>query len=229
MDDIQDYNQNSNIENKKLTEGKDKNIYFTELNTRIFLFFVIFFVVCSAIIIGLFIMYLEGNTKAIYYIIIPIGILIFCSIISSFFPLFSKIVVDIPNELIIITKFKILFCLNKTNYINLKEVEQITIEKNTNIYYEVNGVAYGGYNLVFIINKDKEIKGLTGEIDKNSESQKLFEFLRESIPKNIPISSDLMEINEIYPNLNSQRIMGRTTNIYSNINTSNPAPALSFE
>ena len=79
------------------------------------------------------------------------------------------------------------------------------------------------------MSKDKTIKGLIGEIDKGFESQKLFEFLREAVPKNIPISSDLMEINELYPNLNSQRIVGSTEATYSKLNSSIPAPALSFE
>lgn len=226
------YNDNQNINNKKIMDKEnEENIYYTQFNFTIFLFFVIFFVLCSAISIGLFIIYLNGKSEYIYYIIIPIGIFIFCLIITSFFPLFTKIIVDIRNELIIIKHFTILFCLNKTNNINLREIEQVTIEKNTNVHYEMNGVGYEGYNLVFIVNKGKEIKVLEGEIDKNFESQKIFDFLRESLPKDIPISSDLMEINEIYPNLNSQRIVGSSTNnIYTNLNNQfMHGTALSFE
>ena len=219
---------NPNSEKRQFSEEKDKYVYFTQLNFSVFLFFIIFFIVCSIIIVCIFILYLNGNNSIIYYIFFPLMILIVSAIFTSSFPLFSKIIVDIPNELIIIKKIAILFCFNNANYINLKEVEQITIDKNTNINYEIGGFKYGGYNLIFIINKDKVIKGLTGEIDKNFESQKLFEFLRESIPKNIPISSDMMEINELYPNLNTQRIVGSTT-VYSNLNESIPAPALSFE
>jgi len=221
--------ENTKIRDKKFIEGNDKNIYYTQFNFTLFLFFIIFFVVCSVLAIGFFIIYLDGNSAFIYYTFIPISILILSSIIASLFPLFTKIIVDIPNELIIIKHFKILFLFNKTIYINLKEIEQIVIEKNTNIHYEINGIVYGGYNLNFKMSKDKTIKGLIGEIDKGFESQKLFEFLREAVPKNIPISSDLMEINELYPNLNSQRIVGSTEATYSKLNSSIPAPALSFE
>ena len=220
---------NTKIRDKKFIEGNDKNIYYTQFNFTIFLFFVIFFVLCSTIAIGLFIIYLDGKTAFFYYTFIPISILITTAIIASLFPLFTKIIVDIPNELIIIKNIKILFFFNKTIYINLKEIEQIVIEKNTNVHYEINGISYGSYNLKFIMNKEKEIIGLKGEIDKGFESQKLFEFLREAVPKNIPICSDMMEINELYPNLNPQRIVGSTTAIYSNLNTSVPAPPLSFE
>ena len=215
---------------KKINEVNDKNIYYTQMNSVIFLIFIIFFIVCFFLSIAIFIIYLNGNDMIIYYILIPIGIFTFSSVIASFFPLFSKIIIDIPNDLIIIKNIKILFCLNKTNYINIRDVEEVFIEKNTNVHYEINGTAYGGYDLIFILNKDKEIKVLSGEVDKNFETQKLFEFLRESLPKSIPVSSDLMEINEIYPNLNSQRIVGSTTNAYSNLNNpTTSTTALSFE
>ena len=223
--------ENSYGENKNSfssIERNNKNVYFTQLNFTVILSFVIIFVVCSTISIALFVMYLDGNQTIIYFIFIPLGILILASIITSFFPLFTKIIVDIQDDSIIIKQFKILFCFNKGNYITLNEVKQIIIEKSSIVNYE-NGVPYGAYNLIFIMNKDKQIRGLSGEIDKNYESQKLFEFLRESIPKSIPISSDLMEINEKYPNLNTQRIVGSTTNAYSNLNITPPPTALSFE
>ena len=233
MEDIQNCNisnDNENLSFKKTNEVNYKNIYYTQMNLTLFLFFIIFFIVCTFLSIVIFIIYLNGNETFIYYIFIPLGILGIASIISSIYPLFSRIKIDIPNDLIIIKNIKILFCFNKTNYINLKEVEEIIIEKNTNVHYEINGVAYGGYDLIFRLNKDKEIKGLSGEIDKNLESQKLFEFLREGLPKKIPISSDLMEINEIYPNLNTQRVYGSTTNAYTNLNNpTSSTTALSFE
>ena len=221
---------NPNITNKKFIDGINKNVYYTQFNITVFLFFVIFFVLCSAIAICLFIIYLNGSKEFIYYTLIPIGILIIILIISSMYPLFTQITIDRINELIILKHCKILFCLNKTNYINLKEIEKVVIEKNTSVHYEINGVVYDGFNLVFIINKDKQIKGLIGEIDKNLESQKLFDFLREALPKNIPVSSDLMEINELYPNLNSQRIIGSSAS-YINLNdgSSLSSTALSFE
>ena len=221
---------NPNITNKKFIDGINKNIYYTQFNITVFLFFVIFFVLCSASAICLFIIYLNGSTEFIYYTFIPIGILIIILILSSMSPLFTKIIIDRINELIILKHCKILFCLNRANYINLKEIEKVVIEKNTSVHYEINGVVYDGFNLVFFINKDKEIKGLIGEIDKNFESQKLFDFLREALPKNIPVSSDLMEINELYPNLNSQRIVGSSAS-YMNLNdgASLPSTALSFE
>jgi hypothetical protein len=231
MDDVES-NKNTTydyITNKKFVDGNTKNIYYTQFNFTVFIIFIIFFVVCSSITIIFIVLYLDGNEKFIYYIFIPLGILVFILIRTSFFPLFSKIIVDIPNESIIINKFTILFCLNKTNYINLKEIEKISIEKNTKVHYENNGTVYDGFNLVFIINKDKVIYGLTGEIDKNFESQKLFDFLRESLPSNIPVSSDLMEINELYPNLNTQRVVGSSAPNYINLNESSPSTALDFE
>ena len=178
-------NQNHNMEKRN-----EKNIYFTQFNFKLFLLFLLFFVSCSALAIWLFIIYLDGKDEYIYYIIIPIIILTFGAIITSFFPLFTKIIIDIENDLIIFKDIKILFCLNKTNSLNLSEIEQVIVEKNTNVHYEMNGTKYDGFNLVFKMKKDKELRVLNGEEDKNFESQKIFDFLRETLPKNIPVSSD---------------------------------------
>ena len=107
---------NPNITNKKFIDGINKNVYYTQFNITVFLFFVIFFVLCSAIAICLFIIYLNGSTEFIYYTLIPIGILIIILIISSMYPLFTQITIDRINELIILKHCKILFYLNKTNY-----------------------------------------------------------------------------------------------------------------
>lgn len=221
-------NQNHNMEKRN-----EKNIYFTQFNFKIFSLFLLFFVSCSALTTWLFIIYLDGKNEYVYYIIIPIIMLAFGTIIISFFPLFTKISIDIENDLIVFKHIKILFCLNKTNYLNLSEIEQVIVEKNTNVHYEMNGTKYDGFNLVFKMKKDKELRVLNGEEDKNFESQKIFDFLREILPKNIPVSSDLMEINEIYPNLNSQRIIGSSSsqNEYTKLNNQiiSSGTALSFE
>ena len=221
-------NQNHNMEKRN-----EKNIYFTQFNFKIFSLFLLFFVSCSALTTWLFIIYLDGKNEYAYYIIIPIIVFVFGTIIISFFPLFTKISIDIENDLIVFTHIKILFCLNKTNYLNLSEIEQVIVEKNTNVHYEMNGTKYDGFNLVFKMKKDKELRALHGEEDKNFESQKIFDFLREILPKNITVSSDLMEINEIYPNLNSQRIIGSSSsqNEYTKLNNQiiSSGTALSFE
>jgi len=222
-------NQNHN----NIEKRNEKNIYFTQFNFKIFSLFLLLFISCSSITTWLFIIYLDGKNEYIYYIIIPIIILIFGIIITSFFPIFTKISIDIENDLISFKNIKILFCLNKTKNLNLSEIEQVIVEKNTNVHYEMNGTKYDGFNLVFKMKKDKELRVLNGEEDKNFESQKIFEFLREILPKNIPVSSDLMEINEIYPNLNSQRIVGSSSNQndYTKLNNQviPSSTALSFE
>jgi len=225
---IMEENQNHNMEKRN-----EKNIYFTQFNFKIFSLFLLFFVSCSALATWLFIIYLDGKNEYVYYIIIPFIMLAFGTIIISFFPLFTKISIDIENDLIVFKHIKILFCLNKTNYLNLSEIEQVIVEKNTNVHYEMNDTKYDGFNLVFKMKKDKELRVLNGEEDKNFESQKIFDFLREILPKNIPVSSDLMEINEIYPNLNSQRIIGSSSsqNEYTKLNNQiiSSGTALSFE
>ena len=53
-------------------------------------------------------------------------------------------------------------------------------------------------NIIFKIKKDKKIIAIDSEIDKNSESQNLFEFMRDALPKNISLSSDLTTIKYLF-------------------------------
>ena len=224
------YQENPNKTNKDEMDKDKDNIYYTHFHFNILIFFIICFILCSIISVWFFIIYLDGNESFLYYSIIPLIILLFITIITSFYPLFSKIVVDITNNLITIVHIKILFCLNKYLYIKFDDIEMVSIEKNTKVNYKINGDNYDAYNLIFKIKKDKKIIAMDSEIDNNFESQKLFEFLRDELPKNIPVSSDLITINELYPNIKTNRVMSSSNNnSYIKINQVQGNTALDFE
>ena len=208
-----------------------QKVYFTQFKTNIFVYFIICFILCVILSIGFFIKYLDGNDSFLYYSIIPLIFLLFITIITSIYPLFSKIIIDIQNQLITIVYIKLLFCLNKYLYIKLDDIEYVSIEKNSKINYKSYKENCDVYNLIFKIKKEKKIIGIDSEIDNNSESQNLFEFLRDALPKNISISSDLNTINELYQNNKTNRVMSSSKNEYVNINI-NKSPgntALDFE
>jgi hypothetical protein len=195
-----------------------QKVYFTQFKTNIFVYFIICFILCVILSIGFFIKYLDGNDSFLYYSIIPLIFLLFITIITSIYPLFSKIIIDIQNQLITIVHIKLLFCLNKYLYIKLDDIEYVSIEKNSKINYKSYKENCDVYNLIFKIKKEKKIIGIDSEIDNNSESQNLFEFLRDALPKNISISSDLNTINELYQNNKTNRVMSSSKNEYININ-----------
>ena len=208
-----------------------QKVYFTQFKTNIFVYFIICFILCVILSIGFFIKYLDGNDLFLYYSIIPLIFLLFITMITSIYPLFSKIIIDIQNQLITIVHIKLLFCLNKYLYIKLDDIEYVSIEKNSKINYKSYKENCDVYNLIFKIKKEKKIIGIDSEIDNNSESQNLFEFLRDALPKNISISSDLNTINELYQNNKTNRVMSSSKNEYVNINI-NKSPgntALDFE
>ena len=208
-----------------------QKVYFTQFKMNIFANFIICFILCIILSIGFFIKYLDGNDSFLYYSIIPLIFLLFITIITSIYPLFSKIIIDIQNELITIVHIKLLFCLNKYLYIKLDDIEYVSIEKNSKINYKSYKENCDVYNLIFKIKKEKKIIGIDSEIDNNSESQNLFEFLRDALPKNISISSDLNTINELYQNNKTNRVMSSSKNEYININInkSQGNTALDFE
>ena len=81
---------------------------------------------------------LDGKVSFIYYSIIPLIFLFIITAICSFSPLFTKIIIDVTNELITVTHIKILFFLNNYLYINLYDVEYVAIEKNSKVIYQIN-------------------------------------------------------------------------------------------
>ena len=202
------------------------NIYYNQFKITVFAIFIISFILCSVFAIIFFIIYLNGDDIFIYYSIIPMILLVFIVLLSSFYPLFSKINIDTQKKLITITHIKILFCLNKYLYINFDDIELVSLEKNIKLFN------YDAFNLIFKLKKDKKIIGLEGEMDKNFESENLFEFLRTSLPKTIPVSSDLMTINENYPGMKTNRVISSSKTSYININEinkTNEKTALEFE
>ena len=216
--------QQSIANDKDTTQSiEEKDTYYTQFNMNIFVSFIIFFVSCSLITIWLFIIYLDGNDLFIYYSIIPIILLFIVTVIFSFYPIFSKIKIDIKNKLVTIAHIKILFCLNKYIYVNLIDIELVSIEKNSKIDI------YDAFNLIFKMKKDKKILVFDGESDKNNESQNLFEFMRDALPKYIPVSSDLITINQLYPNIKTNRVTSSSNNIYINLNKPQGSTALDFE
>ena len=219
-------NQSNNVD---IDSKKGEKIYYTQFKMNIFILFIIIFILCSLISVCLFILYLDRNENYIYFSIIPLVVLLIVTLISSYYPIFSKIIVDVPNELISIVHIKILFCLNKYLYINLDDLEMVSIEKNNKVNYKIDGDNYDTYNLIFKIKKDKKIIGIDSEIDKNFESQNLFEFFRDAIPQYIPVSSDLITINKLYPNIKTNRVTSSSNNIYINLNKMQGNTALDFE
>ena len=73
--------------------------------------------------------------------------------------------------------------------------------------------------------------GLYGICASNVLCQNLFEFMRDDLPKNISLSSDLTTINELYQNNKTNRVMSSSKNEYININLNKVSgnTALDFE
>ena len=53
--------------------------------------------------------------------------------------------------------------------------------------------------------------------------------MREALPKYIPVSSDLITINELYPNIKTDRVSSSSNNVYLNLNKVQCNTALDFE
>ena len=103
-------------------------------------------------------------------------------------------IIEIDNSVgtIIIRSKKIFFCFNKSNIININEVRQVVVKIDPKTHYEVNGVHYNAFEIIFQLVNGQDVKGYSGVIDKNGEGRRATSIIRSGIPLNIPFAGDLI-------------------------------------
>ena len=103
-------------------------------------------------------------------------------------------IIEIDNSVgtILIRNKKIFFCFNKSNVININEVRQVVVKIDPTTNYEINGVHYNAFEVIFQLVNGQDVKGCSGVIDKNGEGRRAASIIRSGIPRNIPFAGDLV-------------------------------------
>ena len=133
------------------------------------------------------------DDKSLFYFCYPFMIVWMCGFtcIPGCSVLYTSIRIDPSTRLITIKSRKMFFCCNKTKMIEIDNVQKFYIKRDSHTHYTQNGVHYDAFKIEILPTNNEVFEVFTGVIDKNNESRKAFEFLRNSLPSNIQIETEL--------------------------------------
>ena len=166
--------------------------YKTPCNCIVGTIVVIFFIVGFGLFGFMLVLAITGGSIPIFVVFFPLIFGIVSIILGSCFSMNYIIEIDNSVGTIIIKSKKMCFCLNKSNIININEVRQVVVKIDPTTNYEINGVHYNAFEVIFQLVNGQEVKGCSGVIDKNGEGRRAAGIIRSGIPQNIPFSGDLV-------------------------------------
>ena len=109
-------------------------------------------------------------------------------------PFYISFNINAYSGIIEIKTIKLYCCFNKTKTIIINEIQKVLIQRDNSVKYEVNGRQVDAIEVIFVLNNESEIKGCSGIINSNNESNKIYHFLRNSLPQNILIEGNLVNL-----------------------------------
>ena len=152
---------------------------------------------CICFSLGVFIMitfygfftfiYINQRKKDIIYAFVFITI--WCIAFMSIFGcrvLYSSITIDPISGTFLINNKKLCCCFSKTKEFKIDELKKVKIQKDYRYYSKSNNM-YRVFKVQILLQNNLIINGFSEVLDKNNESQKAYNILRNSLPNNIDI------------------------------------------
>ena len=111
--------------------------------------------------------------------------------LGSKFNLCASITVDHYLQTVVIQSKRMCFCFSKTNIIQIGEIQQVIVQIDHTTSYNINGVYYNAFEIIFKLVNGREVRGCSGVINKNNEGARAASILRNGLPSNIPFGGEL--------------------------------------
>ena len=177
--------------NFNMGEPVGKVTYKTPCNCVIGVITVAFFIVGFGLGAFLFYLYFTSKNMEIYVCFFPLIFGVVSIILGSCMSIFNTIDIDNSSGIVTVAKKKIFFCCNKTEVIQIGEIVQVVVKTDPTTTYEINGVPYNAFEVIFILSNGREVKGCSGIIDKNGEGRRCFSTIRRGLPPKVTYSGNL--------------------------------------
>ena len=177
--------------NFNMGEPVGKVTYKTPCNCVIGVITVAFFIVGFGLGAFLFYLYFTSKNMEIYVCFFPLIFGVVSIILGSCMSIFNTIDIDNSSGIVTVAKKKIFFCCNKTEVIQIGEIVQVVVKTDPTTTYEINGVPYNAFEVIFTLSNGREVKGCSGIIDKNGEGRKCFSTIRRGLPPKVTFSGNL--------------------------------------
>ena len=133
----------------------------------------------------------SGQTEMIFFGLIPLLFAVIATILGSCSSLYVTINISPTFGNIIINKKKMCFCFNKQEILQINDVQQLIVQTDPHTTYEINGVQYNAFEVIFKLSDGREVVGCSGIIDKNGEGRRAFQIIRDSLPPKVGFGGNL--------------------------------------
>ena len=179
--------------NTNYMPGPGSNVtYTTPSNCIIGAIVTVFFIVGTSLFIFMIALAISnGDGKFVLISLFPLVFSIVATVLGSKFNLCASITVDHYLQTVVIQSKRMCFCFSKTNIIQIGEIQQVIVQIDHTTSYNINGVYYNAFEIIFKLVNGREVRGCSGVINKNNEGARAASILRNGLPSNIPFGGEL--------------------------------------
>ena len=185
----------SNIENTLTPKLLQNATYKTRFNRLLCMFFIANYIVGGGFIFSQIFFYIKIKEKFLIFVLIflivyTLGITCFVNLL----PFYVSFNINSFLGIIQIKTIKLCCCFNKTKTIQINDIQKILIQKNNKVIFKNKNRQVDTIEVIFKLQNEREIKGCSGIININNENNKIYNFLRNSLPQNILIEGNLVNL-----------------------------------
>ena len=184
-------NQNYNSFNMS---GPDSNVtYTTPCNYIIGVIIVAFFIMGTAFFaLIIFLAIYNEDAKLIFVCPFPLIFTVVSIVLGIRRNIYYTITVDHYLKTVNIKSKRMCICCSKSNSIQISEIRQVIIRIDHGTSYNINGVYYNAFEIIFKLINGNDVRGCSGVINKNNEGARAASILRNSLPQNIIFGGELL-------------------------------------
>ena len=129
----------------------------------------------------------NSSIEFVLFALIPFLFTFIAIILASCIDVYSIINIESSSATVIIRRKKMCCCFNRKHIIKINSIKKIIVQNDGHTSYEINGVHYDGFEIIFILNDGREIVGCSGALNKDGELTKAYNILRNALPNDIPL------------------------------------------
>ena len=179
--------------NSNYMPGPDSNVtYNTPYNCVVGAVTTVFFIIGAALFIFMIALAIANQEgKFVLISLFPLVILLVSIFLGSRFNVSHSIIVNHYLQTVIIKSKRMCFCFSKSNSIQIKEIQKVIVQIDHTTTYNINGVDYDAFEIIFKLIDKREVRGCSGVINKNNEGARAASVLRNALPPNVIFGGDL--------------------------------------
>ena len=134
---------------------------------------------------------LNSDLKGALFGLFPLIFAVVATFLGSCISIYVIINISATSGIIIINKKKMCFCFSKQEVVQINDLQQVIVQTDYTTHYEINGVHYNAFEVIFRLSDGREVNGCSGIIDKDGEGRRAFQIIRNALPPRIVFGGNL--------------------------------------